>query len=154
MILHEDPKVYAAKVEAAALGCAECKGSIKSPPVGDPFSSGPYRGRYLCPDCWTLVYADHPEHLADAASVAYCKREADRIRTERAAKLGEILYQEGGSRAVLTQRGTLLLHLEGPPGYLPTEFDADRFALLLRALKEVDLKNIQGFSIKPLRENT
>lgn len=153
MILHEDPKVYQAKVDAAKLGCAECGGKIKSPPVGDPFSSGPYRGRYLCPDCWTIVYADHPEQLADAESVAYCKREAERIKTERAAKLGETLYQEGQSRAVLTARGTLLLHLEVAPGHLTTEFDPDRFALLLRALREVDSKNISGYSLSTLRDN-
>jgi hypothetical protein len=153
MILHEDPKAYAAKVEAAKLGCAECKASVKNPPVGDPFSSGPYRGRYLCSDCWTIVYAEHPEMLADPESVSFCKREAERIKTERAAKAGEVLYEEGPSRAVLTARGTLLLHLEVTPGHLGAEFDPDRYALLLRALKQVDTMNIVGYSLSTLRDN-
>lgn len=153
MLLHEDPKVFKAKCEAASLGCAQCQAVIlPNPPKGDPFSSGPYRGRFLCSDCWTIVYAEHPEQLADSESVAYCKREADRIRSERAAKSGELLYQEGGSKAVLTSRGTLLLHIEPAPGHLTTEFDCDRFAILLRALQSVDTKNIQGFSLTSLQD--
>lgn len=152
------------KIEVAKLGCPKCGGEIKYPPsplggvsercpAGDPFSKGEYKGRYLCSDCWIIIYSEHPEQLADQVTVAYCTREAERIKTERAAKAQEVLYQEGGSRAVLTARGTLLLHLEATPGHLATEFDPDRFALLLRALKEVDTKNIQGYSLSTLRDN-
>jgi hypothetical protein len=153
MLLHEDPKVFAAKCAAAALGCAECSGKIKNPPVGEPFSAGPWRGRYLCPDCWTIFYAEHPEHLADQESIDYCRKEAERIKSDRLAEKGEILYQENGSKVVLTGRGTILFHLEPAPGRLQMEFDAERFALLLRSLQIVDSKNIMGFSLTGLQDS-
>lgn len=153
MLLHEDPKEFAAKCAAAELGCAECSGKIKTPPEGGaPFSSGPWRGRYLCADCWTIFYAEHPEHLADQESIDYCRREAEQIKSDRAAKKGEILHQEGPNKVVLTHRGTILFHLEPDPGQLRMEFDAERFALLLRCLQMIDSKNIVGFSLTGLQD--
>lgn len=80
-----DPKEYQARVRAAKLGCGVCGAALhrRESPAGDPFSTGGYKGRYWCSDCWTLWYDEHPEHLADDESRQYIAKEAERIRSDR-----------------------------------------------------------------------
>jgi len=72
---------YKIRVAAANLGCGICGGTIVDPvDGGDPFSGGPYQGRYWCASCWTLYYAEHPEHLADESTKKFIALEAAEIR--------------------------------------------------------------------------
>lgn len=126
-----------ARDAAAKLGCAQCQGPIRVPPAGDPFSQGPYRGRYLCADCWTLYWDEHPEDLADDASRQYVREEAKQIRLKRGA---EVLYEEGQNRVYLSNRGTLVFDIRSAVQTAENEFDPERFQLLVRAVKAVSGK--------------
>ncbi len=139
-----DSPTYKVRASAAALGCGICGGVIVDPiNGGDPFSAGPYQGRYWCENDWTLYYDEHPEHLADEATRRFVRAEADQIRKSRG---WELLYEEGDHRAYLTERGTLLLKLAPREGYGAGEFHPDDFQLLLRALTEIDRKGVPGFT--------
>lgn len=139
-----DTSTYRARAAAAALGCGICGGVIVDPiNGGDPFSAGPYQGRYWCDQDWTLYYDEHPEHLADEATKRYVKAEAEQIRKNRG---WELLYEEGENRVYLTERGTLLFRLSAREGYGAGEYHPDDFQMLLRALSEVDRKGISGFT--------
>lgn len=135
-----------AAVQAAMLGCAICGGMVRVPPAGDPFSGGPWRGRYLCQDDWTLYYSEHPEHLADQATVNYIKREAEKIKLERATKDAEILFKEGESMVFLTSSGTIAFRLEKSDSMASEEYDPARFELLVRALQAVDQAAVPGYT--------
>lgn len=137
-----DPAAFATAISAAKKGCAQCGGPIRIPPSGDPFSSGGWRGRYLCADCWTLWWDEHPEDLADGASREYVSGQARHIRLRRGS---ELLFEENESRVFLTERGTLLFALKAQDGCAPDEFDPARFDLLLRALRAVDTKGVSGY---------
>jgi hypothetical protein len=146
-MLFDDPRAYALKIAAARMGCGQCGGALRIPPSGDPFTGGPWRGRYLCQDCWTLYYADHPEHLADPETVDFIQKEAEYIKVKRAVEGAEILFEEGDNRAYLTGRGTLVFRLENTPGQNADEYDPVRFQLLLRAIHAIDVKSVAGYSL-------
>lgn len=142
-----DTTTYEARVAAAALGCGICGGTIVDPANGgDPFSAGPYQGRYWCADCWTLYYDEHPEHLADDSTKRFIRAEAQAIRKARETRGWELLHEDGGHRAYLTERGTLLLMLSPREGYGAGEFHPDDFQMLLRMLAAVDQKGVPGFT--------
>lgn len=139
-----DSMTYQVRAAAATLGCGICGGPIVDPiNGGDPFSFGPYAGRYWDADCWTLYYDEHPEHLADEATRRFVKAEAEQIRKNRG---WELLFEEGDNRVYLTERGTLLFKLAAREGYGAGEYHPDDFQLLLRALTEVDHKGVPGFT--------
>jgi hypothetical protein len=145
LILHEDPDVYKAKMEAARKGCCECRGPVRIPPAGAPFSAGPYKGLYRCGDCWTVYWAEHPEDLADRDSVEYCRAEARRLRAGRISQGAELIHAEGPVRALLTERGTLLFDLPRGIGQADFEFDPERFGVFSRAIRAVWAQRIPGF---------
>lgn len=148
---YSDSPAYAANLAAAGLGCGICGGLVRTPPSSDPFSQGPYRGRYWCADCWTLYWDEHPHHLADSASRRYNASEATRIRKERG---WELLYEEGENRAYLTERGTLIMMLAPMEGFGLGEYHPEQFQTLLKILKAVDQKAIYGFTLTPAPEET
>jgi hypothetical protein len=139
-----ETKAYQVKAAAAAMGCGMCGGPVVDPiNGGDPFSSGPYQGRYWCAECWTLYHSDHPEHLADQATVKFIAAEAAEIRKSRG---WELLFEEGENRVFLTERGTILFQWKPREGYGAGEYHPEDFQLLLRSLAEIDTKGIQGFT--------
>lgn len=137
-------------IQAAKKGCGKCSSPIPwftrgQPPAGEPFKSGQYKGRFWCGDCWTLYWDTHQEELADQASRDYVVQESDAIRLK---KDSEMLYSDDdGSRVFLTDRGTVVLSLALSPGCAPTEFDAARFQILIRALQALETSGIMGFSL-------
>lgn len=134
-------------IYAASLGCGQCGGAVKTPPVGptgDPFQAGPYKGRYWCMDCWTLYWDAHPEHLADEDSRRYVADEALQVRLRRGA---ELLFEEGDNRVFLTDRGTLVFDISSSNGHGLSEYDPDRFGRLVRALKGVNGK-VPGYEFE------
>ena len=143
---YSDSPAFHANEAAAALGCGVCGGSVRMPPSSDPFSQGPYRGRYWCADCWTVYWDEHPHHLADAASRRYVAEQAREIRKTRG---WELLFEEGENRAYLTERGTLIISLAPIEGFGLGEYHPDQFQVLLRAIHEIDKKNIHGFTLTP-----
>jgi hypothetical protein len=148
----EYDKANMQNVRAAQEGCGECGGPLKLPsngiPAGDPFSAGRYQGRYLCGDCWTLYYDEHPEELADQESRRFVSQEADRIRVERglSIEVPEMLFQEGDSRAHLMPNGTVRIQIARTSGIGSEEFDPARFQILVRALRAIDQKGVSGFT--------
>lgn len=141
----DDPSVLKEACQAAALGCALCEGPIRLPPAGPPFSGGPNQGRYFCDDCWTLYYADHPEHLADRATVDWVRKKSDEIRLRRAKAKGEILFDDGDTKAILTDRGTIVLEVTSHAGLASHEYDPDRFLRLARAIQGVHEARLENF---------
>lgn len=131
----------------AMLGCALCQGPIRMPPAGDPFSWGKWAGRYFCDDCWNIHYSEHPNELADNASREYVKKRAEKIKAERASN-PEVLFKEGESVVILTQRGTLAFRLERSEGMEIEEFDPARFGLLVRAFQAVSAADVPGYSTR------
>lgn len=145
----EDPKSYIIRVNAAKMGCALCGAQgLRIPPAGDPFSSGPYQGRYWCADCWTLYYDEHPVHLADIETRQFVSEEAKQIRLDRLRKGAELVYEDGDNRIFLTERGTLLIDLKGTVPLQPCEYDPEKFGALLRAIQGVQGK-IPGYEAIP-----
>lgn len=142
---NEDAKVGFARIKAAQLGCALCEAQfpVRNPQPGEPFSGGPYRGRYWCMACWTLYWAEHPEHLADEDSRKFVAQEAKTIRVKRGA---EIVHEDGESRVYLTPRGTLLFDIKSTVALGECEFDPERFSLLLRAIAGLRGK-VDAFSV-------
>lgn len=147
-MVEEERDLKAEAVQAAMLGCAQCGDRLRVPPAGDPFSGGPWRGRYLCADCWTLYYSEHPEHLADQPTVEFVRKEAEEIRLKRATKDAEIVFEEGKSRAYLTSNGTVAFQIERHEGLAVLEFDVNRFRLLVLAIRSIDQAAIPGFSLE------
>lgn len=141
---NETPQQYMAKIAAARLGCGQCRAVIRIPPAGPPFSSGPWRGRYLCAECWSLYWADHPEDLADQESYEYVTEEAREIRRKRESKASadgaEVLYEDGENRVFLSKRGTLLLDIRTSVKTAPNEYDPERFQALMKAIRAVSGK--------------
>jgi hypothetical protein len=145
---YSDSPEYAANIEAAALGCGLCGGHVQTPSKmsSDPFSQGPYRGRYWCHDCWALYWDEHPECLADSASRRYNAEEATRIRKGRH---WEILFEDGENHVYLTERGTIIILLEPKEGFGVGEYHPEQFQTLLRMIRELDQKQIYGFTLMP-----
>ena len=89
------------------------------------------------------------EILADAASRQWVKLEARAIRVKRAGAGSELLFEEDGNRAYLTDRGTVLIDLKRLPFGGPDEYDAARFQILLKMAKAFEAK---GVDMGPERE--
>jgi hypothetical protein len=130
----EDAKAFMTRLQAARLGCGMCSAAVRVPPAGEPFSSGPFIGRYWCGDCWTLYWDDHPDHLADEESRTYVREDAKRIRVRRGSK---VLYEEGESRVYRTSKGTYVFDLRTGKDLAQNEVDAAGLEILIRALKVV-----------------
>lgn len=147
--MEDSPQWVAVKIASAKKGCGQCNGPVRfsSKPAGDPFTGGPWKGRYLCDDCWTLYYNQHPEHLADLETRQFVEEEADRVRRKRLCHGAEILYEDGENRVLLTHKGTLFFDLHSSIEQPENEFDPEKFEALLKALhglKDVKEK-IPGF---------
>lgn len=145
-LLYETPGEYAAKMAAARKGCCDCGATIPVPPAGRPFRSGEHCGAYRCMDCWKVYWASHPEDLADPESVEFCRKEASRIRSGRISVGAEDLFKMGDSKAVLTDRGTILFSIDRPAGLAESEFDPERFWMLVQAIRAVEKSGVPGFS--------
>jgi hypothetical protein len=145
----DDPKTYIRRVNAAKLGCAICQAPPRRlPPAGDPFTSGPYQGRYWCADCWTLYYNENSEHLADADTKQYVEEEAKKIRLDRLRNGAEMIYEDGENRVFLTERGTVLFDIQSATPLQAMEFDADRYAGFIKAMNAIKGK-VPGYEAVP-----
>lgn len=97
-------------------------------------------------DCWTVYLAAHPEDLADPASVEFCRQAASAIRAKRIAQGAEELFRSGSSKAVLTDRGTILFSIERPVTLAEMEFDPERFWTLVQAVRAIEKSGVPGFA--------
>jgi len=129
--------VNPAHVMAAKKGCAQCCGRLRVPPAGPPFSGGPNVGRYLCADCWTLYYAEHPEHLSDEDTKKYIAEEARRIKLRRQAS---VLYEDSRIKVYMSARKTMVFEFHGSQDLAPLEFDADKLACFMKAITALQAK--------------
>lgn len=139
----EDPRAYMTRIFAARMGCAQCGAAVRVPPAGDPFSEGPYRGRYWCAECWTLYWDEHPDHLADQESRQYVAEEAKQIRLKRGA---QVLFEEGQSRVYLSKNGRLIFDIRSAREHAHNEYDVERFKALARAVKAIEGK-VPGYEL-------
>ena len=118
-----------------------CQGQNPAP-SGDPFQDGPYRGRYWCSSCWVIYWSERPENLADEESRKFVANEAADIKRERGQ---ELLHEEGENKVYLTARGSIIIMLQPVEGFGLWEFHPDQFQALVRAIRELDRKEIPGF---------
>lgn len=134
--MNEEAKAGFARIKAAQLGCAICEAPFpaRNPQPGEPFSGGPYRGRYWCMACWTLYWAEHPECFCDEESRKFNAQEAKAIRIKRGA---EVLYEDGDSRVYLTPRGTVLFDIKSAVALGENEFDPERLSALAKAITAI-----------------
>ena len=95
-------------------------------------------------DCWTLYWDEHPEHLADEDSRRYNAAQAVEIRLRRGA---EVLFEEGENRVLLTHRGTLVFNIAHNQEHGLSEYDPERFGLLVRAVQGVNGK-VPGYQVE------
>lgn len=148
-------KVSPMRVENAGLAgvkakvqvlCVECGQPMLRTPTARPFSDGPHKGGFRCQACWTLYWDEHPELLAKPEDRRAVADQAREIRIKRAGGEGsELLYDDGANRAFLTARGTIVLALKRSPFDGPDEYDPERFQALLRALRGVHEKSVDGY---------
>lgn len=129
--------------------CAQCNEKVERQPAAVPFQAGMYKGGFLCSECWILYWDEHPEMVADEASRQWVKIAARSIRVKRAGAGSELLFEEDGNRAYLTERGTVLIDLKRMPFGGPDEYDAARFQMLLKMAKAFEVK---GVDMGPERE--
>jgi hypothetical protein len=61
----------------------------------------------------------------------------------------ELLFEDGESRAFLTDRGTVLIDLKRLPFGGPDEYDGDRFKVLLKMAKAFEEKQVPGYEAPP-----
>jgi hypothetical protein len=130
-----EQQVPTAWVMAAKKGCAQCHGRVTLPhkaPKAPPFSQGPNVGLYLCMECWVLVWKDSPTSLADDDTRKFVALEASRILLKRE---GSVLFQDGQVKVYRSTRGTVVFDLPSKPDLAPNEYDPDRLAALLKAVK-------------------
>jgi len=144
----ENPGMISRRIPIA-VSCAQCGDKMTRDPATVPFQTGPFKGGFLCKECWVLYWDEHPEILADAASRQWVKLEARAIRVKRAGAGSELLFEEDGNRAYLTDRGTVLIDLKRLPFGGPDEYDAARFQMLLKMAKAFEAK---GVDMGPERE--
>ena len=144
----ENPGMISRRIPIA-VSCAQCGDKMTRDPATVPFQTGPFKGGFLCKECWVLYWDEHPEILADAASRQWVKLEARAIRVKRAGAVSELLFEEDGNRAYLTDRGTVLIDLKRLPFGGPDEYDAARFQILLKMAKAFEAK---GVDMGPERE--
>jgi hypothetical protein len=135
----ENPGMISRRVPIA-VSCAQCGDKMTRDPATVPFQTGPYKGGFLCSDCWILYWDEHPEILADVASRQWVRAKALAIRMKRVG--AELLFEEDGNRAYLTERGTVLIDLQRLPFGGPNEYDASRFHVLLRMAEAFEKKGI------------
>lgn len=128
-----------------ALLCAQCGAQMTRDPATVPFGSGPWKGGFLCKECWVLHWDEHPELLADAESRRWVSQEARSIRLKRVGGGAELLFEEGPHRAYLTERGTVIVDIARLPFGGPDEYDPDRFATLLRVAQALRDKKVPGY---------
>lgn len=147
IVSKEEAKAFMVRLQAARLGCGLCAGAVRVPPAGDPFSKGPYIGRYWCMDCWTLYWDEHPEHLADEESRVYVREQAKRIRVRRGSKM---VYENGNDRVFVTSKGTLFLDFRTSGTLAPNEYDSARLEVLKKALEAIGKQQAE----KPVEEKT
>lgn len=131
------------------VSCAQCGERMMRDPSAAPFQNGPFKGGFFCKDCWVLYWDEHPELLADAASRQWVRAEARTIHAKRVGAGAELLFEEDGNRAYLTERGTVLITLKRLPFGGPDEYDAGRFQMLLKMAKAFEEK---GVDMGPERE--
>lgn len=141
-----------AHVMAAKKGCALCCGRIRVPPAGPPFQAGPYVGRYLCADCWTLYYEKNPGDLSDEDTKKFVSEESKRIGLRRQAS---VVYEDGPNRVYVSARKTLVFEIHLNPDLAPLEFDAAKLAWLIKALIVLQTKPpAEGFEIHLCAQKT
>lgn len=127
---------------------SDCKSSMQNPRAsGEPFKDGPYKGGFLCLECWVLEWDENSWYLADENTRDWVSEEAGRIRDRRLSS--EVVFRSGANVAHLTSRGTVRIHLERPPHCSADEYDPDRLRMLQRALAKI-LENMpEGWTIEP-----
>lgn len=140
----ENPGMISRRVPVP-VSCAQCGEKMTRDPATVPFQTGQYKGGFFCRECWILYWDEHPEILADAASRQWVKSEARAIRVRRVGEGSELLFEEGGNRAYLTGRGTVLVDLQRLPFGGPDEYDGDRFKILLKMAKAFQEKQVPGY---------
>jgi hypothetical protein len=137
----ENPGMISRRTPVPVL-CAQCGDRMTRDPATVPFQTGQYKGGFFCRECWILYWDEHPEILADAASRQWVLVEARAIRVKRAGAGSELLFEEDGSRAYLTERGTVLIDLKRLQFGGPDEYDAGRFQILLKMAKAFQEKQV------------
>ncbi len=140
----ENPRILARKIPIP-ISCAQCGAKTKRSSTARPFQDGPFKGGFLCGECWILFWDDHPEVLADAKSRQWAAREARAIRVKRAGAGSELIFDEDGNRAYLTPRGTILIDLKRLPFGGPDEYNPERFKILSRMFEAAGRKGILGY---------
>src|SRR4029079_3259822 len=80
----ENPGMISRRIPIA-VSCAQCGDKMTRDPATVPFQTGPFKGGFLCKECWVLYWDEHPEILAAAASGQWVKIEARASRVKRAA---------------------------------------------------------------------
>ena len=146
----ENPGMISRRIPIA-VSCAQCGDKMTRDPATVPFQAGPYKGGFLCKECWIIYWDEHPEILAAAASRQWVKSEARAIRVKRAGAGSELLFEEDGSRAYLTERGTVLVDLKRLPFGGPDEYDPARFATLLKIAQACRDKEVPGYGSSPAK---
>jgi len=134
------------------VSCIQCGDKMTRDPATVPFQTGPYKGGFLCGECWVLYWDEHPEILADAASRQWVKAQARAILIKRAGAGSELLFEEDGNRAYLTDRGTVLIDLKRMPFGGPDEYDAARFQMLLKMAKAFEAKGVDMGPERPVEK--
>lgn len=134
------------------VSCIQCGEKMTRDPATVPFQTGPYKGGFLCTECWVLYWDEHPEILADAASRQWVKAQARAILIKRAGAGSELLFEEDGNRAYLTDRGTVLIDLKRMPFGGPDEYDASRFQMLLKMAKAFEAKGVDMGPERPVEK--
>lgn len=144
----ENPGMISRRIPVP-VSCAQCGDKMTRDPATVPFQTGQYKGGFFCRDCWVLYWDEHPEILADVASRQWVKAEARSIQVKRTGSGSELLFEEDGNRAYLTDRGTVLIDLKRMPFSGQDEYDGARFQILLRMAKAFEAK---GVDMGPERE--
>jgi hypothetical protein len=117
--------------------CAKCDRAIHPRRGAEPFRKGPYKGGFLCPECFILDQDEHPDPKMSPAARGRLAEEAKKIRQEIAITRGELMHEDDDVRAWMTPRGTIHLDLKRTPFSGPDEYDIWRFRALLRAFRAV-----------------
>lgn len=134
---------------AFPVACARCDRAVQIRRGAEPFRRGPYKGRFLCLDCFVLHQDENPGPTSTPEQRLRLREEADKIRLERGDR-GELLYQDAEVTAWLTPRGHIWLDLKRTPFAGPEEFDAFRYRAMMRAFKAAGEKLPKsGFDLDP-----
>lgn len=126
--------------------CEGCGERIQVNRSATPFKDGPYKGGFVCNNCFVVYLDEHPEKTT-AGERGRIAKEADAIRLQRATAHGELLFEEAEAKAWLTPRGTVFVELPRMPFGGPMDFDPDRFRTLMRMFAAVREK-IPGYELE------